>query len=219
MKTIKTQIRASDQAYKIIKKAILEGQLKPGEKLGKRSMAALCKVSIIPIVDALNRLEIEGLVESSPYNSSRVVCLDEKRLADMYILREAIEVQIVRMLCFTIGLKEAEELQELAKRIDSMAGNPDKSPDYDELHYQFHMRLAQSTGSRNLMEEMENLHLFSLLVKSEIIYTGLDRSLLTQDYSHEDIIVAILRRRPEDAERIVRNHVYRSLIISPPYWV
>ena len=182
-------------------------------------MAALCKVSIIPIVDALNRLEIEGLVEASPYNSSRVVSLDEKRLADMYILREAIEVQIIRMLCFIIGLEEAERLRELAKKIDSMAGQTDKSPDYDELHYQFHMNMAQSTGSRNLIEEMKNLHLFSLLVKSEINYTALDHSLLTLEYSHEDIIVAILRRKPEEAERIMRNHVYRSRIIPAPYWI
>jgi len=182
-------------------------------------MAALCKVSITPVIDALNKLENEGFVESNPYNSSRVVSLDKKRTADMYILREAIEVQIVRMLCFTIGLEEAEKLRDLAVKIDSMAGNPDKSPDYDELHYQFHMRLAQSTGSRNLMEAMENLHLFSLLVKSEKSYTALDGSLLTQDYSHEDIIMNIIKRNPEEAERIVRNHVYRSRIIPPPYWI
>ena len=211
--------RASDRAYKTIKKAILEGQVKPGEKLKKRSMAALCKVSIIPVVDALNRLEIEGLLESTHYNGSRVVSLDENRLADMYIFREAIEVQVVRMLCFILGLEEAEKLRELAKKIDSMAGQAEKSPDYDELHYKFHMRLAECTGSRNLMEAVENQYFFSLLVKSENSYTALDSSLLTQDFSHEDIIMAIIKRTPGEAERIVRNHLYRSRVIPPPYWI
>ena len=212
-------IRASDQAYSIIKTAILKGRLKPGEKLGKRSMAALCKVSITPIIDALNRLETEGFVESTPYNSSRVVSLDEQRLADVHVLREAIEVQIIRMLCFTIGLKEAMKLRELAVKIDSMAGHPDKSPDYDEMHYKFHIQLAEASGSRNLVDQMESLHIFSLLSKSEVSYTSLDSDLLIQDYSHEDIINAILKRNPEEAERIVRNHVYRSRIIPPPYWI
>ena len=211
--------RASDQAYTIIKKEILESRLKPGEKLGKRSMAALCKVSIIPVIDALNRLENEGFVESSPYGSSRVVNFDEKRLVDLYILREAIEVQIVRILCFTIGAEEAEKLRGLAKKIDSMAGRPNKSPDYDDLHYQFHLRLAQATGSRNLQDGIKNIHLFSLLAKSEIIYTSLEDSPSLEEYSHEDIIKAILKRDPEDAERIVRRHVYRSRIIPPPYWI
>jgi len=212
-------IRASDQAYNIIKTAILKGMLKPGEKLGKRSMAALCKVSITPIIDALNRLETEGFVESTPYNSSRVASLDQERLADVYILREAIEVQIVRMTCFTISMEEAKTLRELAIKIDSMAGHPDKSLDYDEMHYQFHIRLAQASGSRNLVEQIESLQMFSLLAKSEMSYTSLDSDLLIQDYSHEDIINAILKRNPEEAERIVRNHVYRSRVIPPPYWI
>ena len=211
--------RASDQAYAIIKSGILDGRLKPGEKLGKRSMAALCKVSVIPVIDALNRLENEGFVESTPYGSSRVVNFDEQRLADMYILREAIEVQIVRMLCFIIGAKEAEELLCIAKKIDSMAGRQDKSPDYDDLHYQFHTLLAKATGSRNLLDGMENLHLSFLLAKSEIVYTSLEDSPPSTDYSHEDIVTAILKRNPEEAERIVRKHVYRSKIIPNPYWV
>ncbi|MCL2473102.1 MAG: GntR family transcriptional regulator, partial [Treponema sp.] len=184
-----------------------------------RSMAALCKVSITPIIDALNRLETEGFVESTPYNSSKVVSLNEQRLADVYVLREAIEAQIVRMLCFTISLEEAKKLRELAVKIDSLAGNPDKSPDYDEMHYKFHIQLAQDSGSKNLVDQMESLHIFSLLAQSEMSYTSLDRDLLIQDYSHEDIINAILKRNPEEAERIVRNHVYRSRVIPPPYWI
>ena len=212
-------IRASDQAYIIIKAAILKGKFKPGEKLGKRTMATLCKVSITPIIDALSRLESEGFVESSPYNSSRVVSLDEERLADVHVLREAIEVQIVRMLCFSIGLEDAKKLLDLAQKIDSMAGQPDKSPDYDNLHYQFHIQLAQASGSRNLVEQMENLHIFSFLAKSEMSYSSLDSDQLIQDYSHKDIIEAVIKRKPEDAERIIRNHVYRSRIIPPPYWI
>ena len=212
-------IRASDQAYTIIKNAILEGRLKAGEKLGKRAMAALCKVSVTPVIDALNRLENEGFVESAPYGSSRVVNLDERRLADIYVLREAIEVQIARILCFTIGAEEAEKLLCLAKKIDALAGHADKPLEYDGLHYQFHVQLARASGSRNLLEGMENLHLFSLLAKAETSYTAIEDSLLPRDFSHEDIIMAILRRNPEEAERIVRHHVYRSLIIPPPYWI
>jgi DNA-binding GntR family transcriptional regulator len=182
-------------------------------------MAALCNVSVTPVIDALNRLESEGFVESTPYGSSRVVSFDEKRLKDMYILREAIEVQIVRMLCFTIGAEEAEELLVLAGKIDSMAGRLDKSPDYDDMHYQFHIRLARASGSQRLLDGIENLHIFSLLAKSESSYTALEDSVPPENDSHEEIIKAILKRNPEEAERIVRNHVYRSRIIQPPYWI
>ncbi|GHV40365.1 hypothetical protein AGMMS49546_14130 [Spirochaetia bacterium] len=51
--------RASDIAYAGIKKAIIKRRFSPGERLGKRAMASLCGVSIIPVIDALNRLESE----------------------------------------------------------------------------------------------------------------------------------------------------------------
>ncbi|MDR1903698.1 MAG: GntR family transcriptional regulator [Treponema sp.] len=211
--------RVSDQAYTIIKQAILEGRLKPGEKLKKRAMAALCGVSIIPVIDALSRLESEGLVESNPYTGSRVVCINDQWMADLFILREAIEVQIVRILCYTIGLPAAEALRGMARKIDHAAGRPDKDPKYDELHYEFHFRLAKETGSRGLVDEVEHLQFFTLLSRSEKNYTGLDSSLISQQYSHEDIITAILKRNPDEAQNIMRNHIYRSRVIEKPYWV
>ncbi|MDR2094284.1 MAG: GntR family transcriptional regulator [Treponema sp.] len=211
--------RVSDQAYTVIKRAILEGRLKPGEKLKKREMASLCGVSIIPVIDALSRLESEGLVESNPYTGSRVVCINDQWMTDLFILREAVEVQIVRILCYTIGLPEAEALRSMAQKIDQAAGCPDKYPEYDELHYEFHFRMARETGSKGLVNEMEHLQLFTLLSKSEQNYTSLDSSLISQQYSHEDIITAILKRSPDEAQAIMRNHIYRSRVIEKPYWV
>lgn len=211
--------RASDQAYLVIKQAILERRLKPGEKLGKQAMAALCGVSIIPVIDALNRLEGEGLVESNPYNGARVVTIDQGKLADMCILREAIEVQVVRMLCFTIGRAELDGLRGMAQQIDAMSGLKEKSPGYDELHYQFHLELAKNAGSKNLIAGVERLQFFSLLSEAEKIYTNLDRSRLSTEYSHEDIITAIMKRNPDEAQTIMRKHIYRSHILEAPYWV
>lgn len=57
---------AADVAYDIIKDKILSGELKPGMKLSKRKMARLAGVSVIPVIEALNRLEADWLVESKP---------------------------------------------------------------------------------------------------------------------------------------------------------
>ena len=56
---------AVDVAYDIIKDKILSGELKPGMKLSKRKMAEITGVSVIPVIEALNRLEADWLVESS----------------------------------------------------------------------------------------------------------------------------------------------------------
>ncbi|MDR2417612.1 MAG: hypothetical protein LBD79_00985 [Treponema sp.] len=81
--------------------------------------------SILPVIDALdalNRLEREGLVESILYTGSRVVDIDKGKQAVISILWEAI-AWIVRILYFT---------------------------SYDERHYQFHLNLVQLTSGKTL---------------------------------------------------------------------
>lgn len=212
-------VRASDQAYITIKQAIVSGVFPNGSKLNKRAMADYCGVSIIPVIDALNRLENEGLVESNPYSGSRVIDLNTKKIDDSYLLREAIETQVVRVLCYTIGIDEINVFKEKAVCLDKLAGQKHDSPSYDDQHYEFHLELAKTTRSKLLVEELEKIQLFSLLVKAESKYHMLEKDEVITCFSHLDIIDAISHRNPEKASQIMRQHIYRSRIVKIPLWV
>lgn len=212
-------VRASDHAYVKIRQAIISGEFPNGSKLNKRTMADYCGVSIIPVIDALNRLENEGLVESNPYSGSRVINLDTKKINDSYLLREAIETQVVRVLCYTIGIDEINYFKEKAICLDKLAGKREDNPYYDNQHYEFHLELAKSTRSKLLVEELEKIQLFSLLVKAESKYHMLGKDEVITSFSHLDIIDAISHRNPEKTSQIMRQHIYRSHIVKIPLWV
>ena len=55
---------AADVAYRIISQKILDGEFPPGMKLSRRKMAEVTSVSVIPVIEALKKLEEDGLVES-----------------------------------------------------------------------------------------------------------------------------------------------------------
>lgn len=209
--------RASDVAYRVIRDAIISGELPKGKRLSKRGMADFCGVSTIPVIDALNRLEAEGLVESNPYTGSRVVDINDDRIGDSYILREAIETQIVRVLCYTAGIDEIWKLREMATKVDALVGKEHEHDSFDDLHFGFHTELAKATRSRSLLESLERIHFFSLLVKGEVKYRNLPE--MTTNYSHQDIVESIARRDVDEADRIMRNHIYRSGLVSTPHWV
>jgi DNA-binding GntR family transcriptional regulator len=209
--------RASDLAYRAIKNAIVKREFPNGMKLSKRAMAEYCGVSIIPVIDALNRLESEGLVESNPYYGSRVVEISEKKVDDAYLLREAIETQVVRVLCFTIGIDEINILKKLAVEVDAQAGKQHDSAEYDDRHYEFHFTMAQFTRSDLLLDTLEKIHLFNLLAKSEERY--LRQETIVSDFSHLDIVNALAKRNANEAERIIRNHIYRSQATNKPLWL
>ena len=54
------------QAYEQIRDEILQGNLAVGDILSRRRLADKLNVSFLPITEALQRLETEGLVESRP---------------------------------------------------------------------------------------------------------------------------------------------------------
>ena len=54
----------SDKAYHAVRDEILRGQLRPGTPLSRRRLARQLGMSVLPVTDALRRLEGDGLVES-----------------------------------------------------------------------------------------------------------------------------------------------------------
>src|SRR5690242_17559921 len=59
-------------AYTQIRDEILRGNFAIGDILSRRHLAEMLKMSFIPITEALQRLEVEGLVESRPRIGTRV---------------------------------------------------------------------------------------------------------------------------------------------------
>lgn len=61
-----------DEVYSVLGEAILEGRLAPGERLRDHELAQRLGVSRTPVREALQRLEVIGLVEVSPNRYTRV---------------------------------------------------------------------------------------------------------------------------------------------------
>ena len=85
-----------DEAYRSIKRLMLQQKLHPGQKLLYRELIQLLGMSKTPIVNALNRLEQEGFVTAEPNVGYAVKPIDEKEIYDSFEVREALEVKAVR---------------------------------------------------------------------------------------------------------------------------
>src|SRR4029453_12614444 len=78
----------SNQAYLAIRDEILRGQLKPGSPLSRRRLAQELGMSVLPVTEALRRLEADGLVESRPRAGTRVRVPAATDIRELYELRE-----------------------------------------------------------------------------------------------------------------------------------
>ena len=73
-----------DVVFNTLRKAILKGELKPGERLMEIALAERLGVSRTPVREAMRKLELEGLVVMIPRRGAQVANITEKRSEMMF---------------------------------------------------------------------------------------------------------------------------------------
>jgi DNA-binding GntR family transcriptional regulator len=141
--------QAAPQVFERLRNAILALELPPGAPLSRTELAGQFGVSSTPVRDALMRLEEEGLVDVFPQHATAVSRIDVDRAQQAHFLRQALELEIVRLLAahpdgsLIARLDRAIALQQqFAKAGDFeafIAGDND-----------FHVQLYTAAGKRDL---------------------------------------------------------------------
>lgn len=199
---------ASDVAYQIISEKILDGEFKPGMKLSRRKMADVTGVSVIPVIEALKKLEEDGLVESKPQWGSFVTVPTRQKVIYTYQLREAIECQVARLLSQSITEEQVAEITKIATELDTVPYSEQNIIDSRNNHNKFHQLLAQYTNNDMLIKTLNRINLFWVLCKALGV-----RASNTQypRYWHRKLIDEIVIGDADRAEKAMREHIMDSL--------
>jgi DNA-binding GntR family transcriptional regulator len=94
-----------------LRDAIINGDLKPGERLMEIKLADKMGVSRTPVREAIRKLELEGLVLMIPRRGAEVAPITENDLRDVLEVRKAMERLAVELVCEKITEKEIAELE------------------------------------------------------------------------------------------------------------
>src|SRR5579872_1554206 len=108
----------SARAYQIILRRILRGMVPIGGELSRRKLAVELGMSILPVSEALQRLQNEGIVETQPRVGTRVRVPTEDDVRERYEIREALESQTARLFCRASTPEDHTELLGMADHVD-----------------------------------------------------------------------------------------------------
>jgi DNA-binding GntR family transcriptional regulator len=205
----------ADDAYFAIRDQILRGQLRPGMPLSRRRLALELRMSLLPVSNALRRLEEDGLLESRARAGTRVRVPTEREVRELYDLREALESQSSRLFAERATPEQRLELRRLAEQMDvlfnRLAANGEDSEFSFAVHSQhvrFHMRIAEYAGSRLLEQMIERQH---VLILNWLFDVAGRRTALPQGF-HARLAEALVSGDPEKAEAAMRAHVRYGLV-------
>jgi DNA-binding GntR family transcriptional regulator len=196
------------EAYAVVRERILRGELSIGTVISRRQLAAELGMSLLPVAEALQRLEIEGLLESRPRAGTRVKIPDEQDVRGHYILRQALEAEAARLFAEVATSGERLELQKLAARVDMLSEQTGGDRYlYSSLHEKLHRRIAECTRCQPLVDAIEKNHVLALtwLCVARQPSTGRPRR------GHRDLVEVLVKQEPLVAAEAMRAHIHSAL--------
>lgn len=149
-------IRERVPPYEMLKRAILEGELAPGQVLVETSLASLCNVSRTPIREALTRLEQDGLVERTDRGMA-VRQRSPEEILDIYETRIVLEAMAARIAADRRSDHDVRLLQRLAD-LGPTLDSTDRAA-MVELNRQFHGAIWRASRNESLMDLLERIEL------------------------------------------------------------
>src|SRR3954452_7882627 len=123
---------SAERTLASLRELILDGDLRPGTRLGEGELAARLGVSRTPVREALTRLAAEGLVEIAPNRGARVATWTVAELEGVFDLRMSLEPQLTGFAVARATPEDVAELEELAQRMVDV-GAPGPRQDLDAL--------------------------------------------------------------------------------------
>jgi DNA-binding GntR family transcriptional regulator len=200
----------AEQAYLSIRERILRGQLALGAVLSRRRLADELGMSMLPITEAVQRLEAEGLLESRPQVGTRVRIPSEQDVRERFIIREALESQSARMFAERATMAQRQELLLMAENLDAVftrSQNDDCDPEFlfavHRYHFQFHMKITEHSGCSALREMIEKNNVLVL----NWLYDLSGHQPPPPPRFHRDLVAILNTGDPLAADAAMRQHV------------
>lgn len=193
-----------DIVFKTLRKAILKGELHPGERLMEVDLASRMGVSRTPIREAIRMLELEGLVIMVPRCGARVAQITFQNLKDVLEVREALEELAISLACQRITPEKLKELRDATNRFEQTvkAGNDVKITEAD---VKFHDIIVEASGNEKLGQMVQNLSEQVYRYRYEYVKDVTIHAELVRE--HRDMLESIESGNVDKAVNTVKGHI------------
>ncbi|MFE0047713.1 GntR family transcriptional regulator [Streptomyces albireticuli] len=152
-----TRYSVRGQVLDALRKALLSGELVPGEVYSGPALGERFGVSATPVREAMQQLVLEGAVEVVPNRGFRVTRRSARDLAELAEVRALLEVPVVLRLARTVPAARWAELVPVAEAASAAAATGDRAL-YAEADRAFHRALLGLAGNHQLTVVAEELH-------------------------------------------------------------
>lgn len=204
--------KSSTAVAKLLRSAILSGELGPASTLGEVALGKQLGLSRTPIREALLRLHAEGLIEMPPNRPARVRTFDAADLREMHSLRAVLEGHAAALAATQATGSDFEALKASCERFAALAAEGGDLMPLAEENLIFHAIISRAAGSGRLQAMITQVSALPLIYRSYMSYSAENRRSASRQ--HNDILDALEDRNAERAKREMTTHVQWALELA-----
>jgi len=196
-----------EEVYESLKKSILHGKLKAGQRLIEEQLAHQIGISRTPVREAFHKLERDDLVSRLPKGGFAVREFTKEDVEEIFGIRIALESYAAYLAAIHITEDRISTLEKKAKESENAleTGEDEKAV---QLHTEFHDFLYKSCKSKKLIEMINNFRDYFYRYRSPLLHAPEGFKTSTSD--HQRMIEAMRKKNPKLVESLVRNHLERG---------
>ena len=150
------RIPLRERVYQLVQRAIISGELHPGQRVRDLDLAAQLGVSRTPVREALQRLEDEGLVETLPGASTRIVPLDTQAAREAFPVVAVLHALATRLAVETLTEQDFTSLRQANKSLVAAleAGDVTRAMQSDDLFHDVFVRASANSEIRLALDRL-----------------------------------------------------------------
>jgi len=203
-KTRKSKDDYTQEAYMGIRRMFFLNEIIPGQKISYRDLSERLDMSTTPVIQALKRLEFQGLVRHEPNRGYYTEEISLEEITEIYDFRELIEISLLPKTIERIDKQGLNTLKEaLNAHLDAVRDIYLKERLLKDM--EFHLVLAQLSGCSLQINTLR--YLFDLLYlkyRGNILFvTPMD----TVDSEHIQLYQNIADNNLEGAQKVLSQHI------------
>jgi DNA-binding GntR family transcriptional regulator len=203
---------ASARVADHLRRAILGGEIGPGEWIRQEEVAERLGSSRLPVREALRILEAEGLTEHEPRRGARVPSLTMHEVDVIYRMREQLEQLAIGESIPHLTAADLLQLEQVQVEIEALTGEGEDVATFLELDRRFHLMSYTGCAIEQLTSSVVRLWNSTAHYRRSFVQLSGPGRQWVINAEHRLLLDAISRRDVTDAERFLAGHIRRTRI-------
>jgi DNA-binding GntR family transcriptional regulator len=202
--------------YRTLRDAIMRCSLRPGQRLVIDELAKNLEVSAIPVREALQLLQSEGLVTSVPHVGATVSPIARESIDEVFTVMEGLEIVATRSAAQRLTEEGAATLVAVVAEMDQAVADG-RHEEWADLNSRFHLSISRLSAMPMLNDMMERVMARWDRLRRYYFEGVLVHRIERAQEEHRGLLQAIQARDLVGLEQRVKQHNQGALLAYTEY--